>query len=36
VSYYYVHLDDKRVKTQAKRAATLIKTMLPFRALVES
>jgi len=36
VSYYYVHVDDKRVRDPAKRAAQLIKAMLPFRALVES
>jgi carnitine O-acetyltransferase len=36
VSYYYVHLDDRAVRTQAKRAAHLIKAMLPFRALVDS
>jgi carnitine O-acetyltransferase len=36
VSYYYVHLDDRAVRSQAKRAAQLIKAMLPFRALVES
>ncbi|TCD70509.1 Carnitine O-acetyltransferase mitochondrial [Steccherinum ochraceum] len=36
VSYYYVHVDDKTGPSQAKRAATLLKAMLPFRALVES
>ncbi|THH31476.1 hypothetical protein EUX98_g2726 [Antrodiella citrinella] len=36
VSYYYVHVDDKTRPSQAKRAATLLKAMLPFRALVES
>jgi carnitine O-acetyltransferase len=36
VSYYYVHLDDRTVRTQPKRAAQLIKAMLPFRALVDS
>lgn len=36
VSYYYVHLDDRRRPSQAKRAAQLLKAMLPFRYLVES
>ncbi|KAI0074058.1 acyltransferase ChoActase/COT/CPT [Panus rudis PR-1116 ss-1] len=36
VSYFYVHMDDKTKPSQAKRAATLLKAMLPFRALVES
>lgn len=35
VSYFYVHLDDKTTKTPAKRAANLIKAMLPFRDLTE-
>ena len=35
VSYYYVHVDDKNRPGQAKRAATLLKAMLPFRTLVE-
>lgn len=35
VSYYYVHKDDVRKPGQAKRAAQLVKGMLPFRALVE-
>lgn len=35
VSYYYVHLDDRRRPSQAKRAAQLLKAMLPFRYLVE-
>ncbi|KAH7913979.1 acyltransferase ChoActase/COT/CPT [Hygrophoropsis aurantiaca] len=36
VSYFYVHLDDMRRRTPAKRAASLIKAMLPFRELTES
>ncbi|KAF8514213.1 acyltransferase ChoActase/COT/CPT [Hysterangium stoloniferum] len=36
VSYFYVHIDDKKVKTPAKRAATLLKALLPFRDLTES
>jgi carnitine O-acetyltransferase len=36
VSYFYVHTEDKRIKTGAKRAATLIKAMLPYRELVEN
>ncbi|EGN98050.1 hypothetical protein SERLA73DRAFT_182914 [Serpula lacrymans var. lacrymans S7.3] len=36
VSYFYVHLDDPRRRDPAKRAASLIKAMLPFRELVES
>ncbi|EIW59560.1 acyltransferase ChoActase/COT/CPT [Trametes versicolor FP-101664 SS1] len=36
VSYFYVHVDDKTRPTQAKRAAQLLKAILPFRALVES
>ncbi|KAK7690110.1 hypothetical protein QCA50_006758 [Cerrena zonata] len=36
VSYFYVHLDDKRASSQAQRAAALLKSMLPFRSLVES
>ena len=35
VSYFYVHLDDKRKPSQAQRAAALLKSMLPFRGLVE-
>jgi len=35
VSYFYVHLDDKLRRDPAKRAASLIKAMLPFRELVE-
>ncbi|KAL0069883.1 Carnitine O-acetyltransferase mitochondrial [Marasmius tenuissimus] len=36
VSYFYVHLDDKSRRDPAKRAASLIKAMLPFRDLTES
>ena len=36
VSYFYVHLDDKRKPSQAQRAAALLKSMLPFRGLVET
>ncbi|KAI0685797.1 acyltransferase ChoActase/COT/CPT [Cerioporus squamosus] len=36
VSYFYVHVDDKTRPSQAKRAAQLLKAVLPFRALVES
>jgi carnitine O-acetyltransferase len=36
VSYFYVHLDDPRRRDPAKRAASLIKAMLPFRELTES
>ena len=35
VSYFYVHRDDVTKPSQAKRAATLIKALLPFRGLVE-
>ena len=35
VSYYYVHCDDKTRPSQAKRAAQLLKAILPFRAMVE-
>ena len=38
VSYYFVHVDDavkSRGRDQAKRAASLIKAMLPFRDLTE-
>ena len=35
VSYFYIHLDDKLRRDPAKRAASLIKAMLPFRELVE-
>ncbi|KAI8986185.1 acyltransferase ChoActase/COT/CPT [Trametes punicea] len=36
VSYFYVHVDDKTRPGQARRAAQLVKAMLPFRYLVES
>ena len=36
VSYFYVYLDDKLRKTPEKRAATLLKSLLAFRDLVES
>ncbi|PPQ86322.1 hypothetical protein CVT25_005622 [Psilocybe cyanescens] len=36
VSYFFVHLDDRTRRDPAKRAASLIKAMLPFRELVES
>ncbi|KAL4073109.1 acyltransferase ChoActase/COT/CPT [Scleroderma yunnanense] len=36
VSYFYVHIDDPKRRDPAKRAASLIKAMLPFRHLVES
>lgn len=36
VSYFYVHMDDLWRKDQAKRAASLVKAILPFRAMVES
>lgn len=35
VSYFFVHADDKFRKDQAKRAASLVKAILPFRELVE-
>lgn len=35
VSYFYVHANDPLRKTPAKRAASLIKAMIPFRDLVE-
>lgn len=35
VSYFYVHQDDVAKPGQAKRAANLIKALLPFRELVE-
>lgn len=36
VSYYFVHLDDKRRRDPAKRASALIKALLPFRELTET
>ncbi len=35
VSYFYVYRDDIKKPGQAQRAASLIKALLPFRALVE-
>ena len=35
VSYFYVHKDDVKKPGQARRAAELVKAVLPFRALVE-
>lgn len=35
VSYFYVHVQDQRRRTAPKRAASLIKAMLPFREMVE-
>ena len=35
VSYFFVHMDDKLRRDPAKRAASLIKAMIPFRDLVE-
>lgn len=35
VSYFFLHLDDKKKPGQAQRAASLLKALLPFRALVE-
>jgi carnitine O-acetyltransferase len=36
VSYFYVHMQDLRRQTGPKRAASLIKAMLPFREMVET
>ncbi|KAF5360627.1 hypothetical protein D9756_004610 [Leucocoprinus leucothites] len=36
VSYFFVHADDLFRRDPAKRAASLVKAMLPFRELVES
>jgi carnitine O-acetyltransferase len=36
VSYYFVHVEDKLRRTPEKRAAALVKAMLPFRELVET
>ena len=35
-SYFHVYLDDKLRNTPEKRAATLLKSLLAFRDLVES
>jgi carnitine O-acetyltransferase len=36
VSYFYVHVADPAIRDAPRRAATLLKAMLPFRALVET
>ncbi|KAI0260206.1 acyltransferase ChoActase/COT/CPT [Gloeopeniophorella convolvens] len=36
VSYFYVHVADPAITDAPRRAATLLKAMLPFRTLVES
>lgn len=36
VSYFYVHVNDKNIKTPAKRAASLLKALLSFREMVET
>jgi len=36
VSYYYVHLDEHVKRSQAERAARLLKAILSFRQLTES
>ena len=36
VNCFLVHLDDVRIRDPAKRAASLLKAMLAFRALTES
>jgi carnitine O-acetyltransferase len=36
VSYFYVHVDDVWRKGQVERAASLVRAVLPFRAMVES
>ena len=36
VSYFYVHVDDLWRKDQVRRAASLVKAILPFRVMVES
>ncbi|KAF8272004.1 acyltransferase ChoActase/COT/CPT [Lactarius quietus] len=36
VSYFFLHMADPAIQDAPKRAATLIKAMLPFRTLVES
>ncbi len=35
VSYFFLHMADPTIQDAPKRAATLIKAMLPFRTLVE-
>lgn len=36
VSYFYVHVADPTIRDAPRRAATLLKAMLPFRTLVET
>ncbi|KAL4244688.1 carnitine/choline acetyltransferase family protein [Abortiporus biennis] len=36
VSYFFVHKDDVKKPSQARKAAELVKGLLPFRSLVES
>ncbi|KAH8998487.1 acyltransferase ChoActase COT CPT [Lactarius akahatsu] len=36
VSYFFIHMADPAIQDAPKRAATLIKAMLPFRTLVET
>ena len=36
VSYFYVHVADPAIRDAPRRAATLLKAMLPFRMLVET
>ena len=36
VSYFYVHVADAAIRDAPRRAATLLKAMLPFRKLVET
>ena len=36
VSYFFLHMADPAIQDAPKRAATLIKAMLPFRTLVET
>jgi len=36
VSYFYVHVADPAIRDAPRRAATLLKAMLPFRTLVET
>ena len=36
VSYFFVHVADPAIRDAPRRAATLLKAMLPFRALVET
>jgi carnitine O-acetyltransferase len=36
VSYFYVHVADAAIRDAPRRAATLLKAMLPFRTLVET